>query len=207
MSRRSPPKLATALLKRLGPSNDALAGDLREEYSQGKSAWWYWRQVLAEIAVGVWRESYQRIGLAVGTVLAGVTLVSTADAITSSVRGWLLYRVIQPAAWSHPIIAAHGLIIFWIGDVAPFAIAGGVGGWMIGRLKGERRGLVILFSLVVFIGLFSRWSIAALRAIFVSPRHMPMAYLLMFIAGQIAEPSMLALVSGLIATESSANTD
>lgn len=38
--RDRPPGLATALLKRFGPNNDALAGDLREAYFAGKSAWW-----------------------------------------------------------------------------------------------------------------------------------------------------------------------
>ena len=34
--RDQPPPLATALLKRFGPENDALAGDLREAYVAGK---------------------------------------------------------------------------------------------------------------------------------------------------------------------------
>jgi hypothetical protein len=36
--RDRPPRLATTLLKRFGPNNDALAGDLREAYFAGKSA-------------------------------------------------------------------------------------------------------------------------------------------------------------------------
>jgi hypothetical protein len=35
--RDRPPRLATALLKRFGPHNEALAGDLREAYLAGKS--------------------------------------------------------------------------------------------------------------------------------------------------------------------------
>ena len=48
--RDQPPPRATALLKRFGPENDALAGDLREAYIAGKPGWWYWGQVLAAVA-------------------------------------------------------------------------------------------------------------------------------------------------------------
>jgi len=44
MRHRPPPRLATALLRRFGPHNEALAGDLREAYLAGKSTLWYWRQ-------------------------------------------------------------------------------------------------------------------------------------------------------------------
>jgi hypothetical protein len=48
-----PPILATKLLERLasGPHGDALAGDLIEQYREGRSAAWYWRQVLLAIVV------------------------------------------------------------------------------------------------------------------------------------------------------------
>jgi hypothetical protein len=48
-----PPSLATWLLEHLMPGdrNDALAGDLLEEFRNGRSTRWYWRQVLAAIAI------------------------------------------------------------------------------------------------------------------------------------------------------------
>lgn len=42
-----PPKLATALLKRIKPDDSALAGDLCEAYRSGKSKTWIWSQVIA----------------------------------------------------------------------------------------------------------------------------------------------------------------
>ena len=42
-----------------GVNNEALAGDLLEQFGQGRSAGWYWRQVIAAIVVGVYKE--QRI--------------------------------------------------------------------------------------------------------------------------------------------------
>jgi hypothetical protein len=42
-----PPRLGMLVLRRLGPQNDALAGDLAEEYRAGRAAAWYSCQVLA----------------------------------------------------------------------------------------------------------------------------------------------------------------
>lgn len=48
-----PPILATKLLGKFvsGPHGDALIGDLIEQYREGRSAIWYWRQTLLAIAV------------------------------------------------------------------------------------------------------------------------------------------------------------
>jgi len=58
MKSSQPPSLATWLLEHLLPrgGNEPLAGDLSEGYSQGRSAAWYWRQVLVAIMVGFSKE-------------------------------------------------------------------------------------------------------------------------------------------------------
>jgi hypothetical protein len=58
MKSSQPPSFATWLLEHLVPcgENEALAGDLLEDYSQGRSAAWYWRQVVVAIMVGFSRE-------------------------------------------------------------------------------------------------------------------------------------------------------
>ncbi len=48
---RRPPAIPAWLLRRL-VSNDALVGDLTEEFRRGRSAAWYWRQVVTAIVVG-----------------------------------------------------------------------------------------------------------------------------------------------------------
>jgi hypothetical protein len=48
MKQISPPSLAMWML---GKSNEALAGDLHEEFCSGRSAAWYWRQVLSAILI------------------------------------------------------------------------------------------------------------------------------------------------------------
>lgn len=55
MKSRRPPALAQTLLEWVDPANDALHGDLLEEFAAGRSRPWYWRQVLAAAGVAVVR--------------------------------------------------------------------------------------------------------------------------------------------------------
>jgi len=47
MTGHTPPRMAAALLKLIACGNDALAGDLEEQFRTGRSARWYWFQVAA----------------------------------------------------------------------------------------------------------------------------------------------------------------
>jgi hypothetical protein len=53
MNVRTPPRLATWLLKHFGPTyrRDSLLGDLLEEYQAGRTAAWYWRQTGAALLI------------------------------------------------------------------------------------------------------------------------------------------------------------
>ena len=66
-----PPRMATWLLKSLSCQNEPLAGDLLEEFRQGRPAAWYWRQVMTAIFVSLSRQAsaHRMLGvLAVGFV-------------------------------------------------------------------------------------------------------------------------------------------
>ena len=75
--RTDPPAVATWLLEHavLGKLNEALAGDLVEEFKQGRSTPWYWRQVLKAIAVG-FAEGIRREWFAIGFAIAWIVGLS-----------------------------------------------------------------------------------------------------------------------------------
>jgi hypothetical protein len=56
MSVLRPPGAATWLLQHLGSDNGPLAGDLLEEFSEGRTAHWYWRQVMTAIFMDIPRQ-------------------------------------------------------------------------------------------------------------------------------------------------------
>jgi hypothetical protein len=101
----TPPRLATTLLARF-VDNDALAGDLQEEYRSGRSAAWYWRQVVAAVVIaalrrGDWHELFAAQGLVMQWVMLG--LVSVCAVFTVKVTAWLLRHegidaLLQPSA-------------------------------------------------------------------------------------------------------------
>jgi len=55
---RSTPPIATWFLNLFGaiPENESAIGDLVEQYQRGKQTVWYWRQVLAIVYGGLYRE-------------------------------------------------------------------------------------------------------------------------------------------------------
>jgi hypothetical protein len=71
MRSSKPPALATWLVEHMIPGgrNEALAGDLWEQFSQGRSVTWYWRQVLVAILVGFLRE-WRMLAWAAGVTAA-----------------------------------------------------------------------------------------------------------------------------------------
>ena len=94
-----PPGAATWLLKHLTPKdkNELLLGDLLEEFTQGRSAAWYWRQVVEAIFLSFTQELRSRwlaLGFAVFWVVVASQCVGHIDSlpqvrsITDSFFGW-----------------------------------------------------------------------------------------------------------------------
>jgi len=114
---RKMPALATALLLRFGPQDDSFVGDLAEEYSGGRSRAWYWRQVLAAIALASRRQIGAhplRTAMAVATGWATLLLFFTpADRVAGSLAAWL---------WGWDRQTAYQTGVWW-----PFAITA----WMV----------------------------------------------------------------------------
>lgn len=73
MTTRAPPRLATWLLEGLGSSvrADELVGDLTEQFAEGRSRLWYWRQATGAIAVTLRRTLLSDAPSFIAAVLVG----------------------------------------------------------------------------------------------------------------------------------------
>lgn len=136
---REPPKLAIALLKHLSTA-DALAGDLNEAYGAGKSAWWYWWQVLSAVLFYHPRET---LLLARGVVVGWIVLIalrSVVVPINVVVMGrWAL-------DWFIVHLGSHPFVMLWATELwmRPLqAVAFVVCGWIVSRTHRQSRWIVV----------------------------------------------------------------
>lgn len=90
---RNAPRLATWLLVRFssGPHNEAIAGDLMEQYAVRQSRLWYWRQVLSAIVADVLTTASAHPWRTMGAVAMGWVLYAAA-----SIPATWLIRVSRP---------------------------------------------------------------------------------------------------------------
>ena len=111
---RKTPALATALLLRFGPQDDSFVGDLAEEYSGGRSRAWFWRQVLAAIALASVRQIEAHplrttMAVATGWATALLLFFTLGDRVANGLAGWL---------WAWDRQTAYQTGVWW-----PFAIS------------------------------------------------------------------------------------
>ena len=74
---RRPPFLATLILERLGADDDALVGDLLEEYRRRRSRAWYWSQALAGVALRSSKHIVREPLTALAAITAGWAVLLT----------------------------------------------------------------------------------------------------------------------------------
>jgi hypothetical protein len=91
MKTPQPSRFATWLLERFAPSlhDHALAGDLVEQYRQGRSAAWYWRQVLLTIVLGLVKDRTLAGAATLGSVLVLLLMLVSVGRHPSSLGTWL----------------------------------------------------------------------------------------------------------------------
>ena len=139
-----PPSGATWLLHKFG-RNEALSGDLLEEYSLGRSDAWYWRQVLVAIVVGFGKEVRTHKLLALRAI--GV--------------GWAANYIILHVVWVpwwrflHRILLEHGVspVVWWrhyylYPSWLICCIWSAACGWIVGRSHREHRAAMVLVYLL-----------------------------------------------------------
>jgi len=193
--KREPPKFATVLFRWLGPDGPALEGDLLERYRSGQSRWWYWRQVITAVAIAAWCDCRGRKAWAI--CATGLLVVFAGDTLAAPFRSWLLYRVMQPAAWSCPVIAVHPFIVLWTIDVTPLAIAALLSGWLFGLIIRPHRGVLIVLAWTAFLCLLADRFLIAAQALFSNQRHIPLGYFAVFIGTETLLTTLLVIVGGL----------
>lgn len=141
--KRRPPVVATWLLQTFGsdPRNDQIVGDLIEQYSRGRSPFWYWRQAMAAIVTGFFDQIRANWLVTLGALLTGWG----AWFILNSGLTAGLERLVNPWEAQSPALAA---LLWWTAWLANRAISG----WTIGRFYGKGRvAFVLLLSLTVFV--------------------------------------------------------
>ncbi|HEY6306650.1 MAG TPA: hypothetical protein VI488_09375 [Candidatus Angelobacter sp.] len=101
--------LATKLLGKLvsGPHGDALAGDLIEQYRQGRSAVWFWRQALLAIIVSFMKDRTLGGPAVLGSLLVFLLMIVSVGRHPSSLGGGLF--TIDLA-----LLSGYGAFSIWV---------------------------------------------------------------------------------------------
>lgn len=152
MTSRPPPRIATWLLQRClhGRHAESLVGDLLELHQEGRSRWWYWRQVLA----------------AVGAEVADAVRASGRSLIVAVVVGWcaiLLWRELNAVLIAHigdvywflrhaGVDPGEGYFLVWILGALLRFIFYVASGWLVARVNARHPALAMaIFVASVFL--------------------------------------------------------
>jgi hypothetical protein len=158
MTSKQPPRIATWMLKRFGsgPNNDALLGDLAEEYAQKNSAAWYWRQVMKAIPVSLFKEIRGHKWVAARALLIGwgMWVLGGMSIFPLAFYGTNLGFAFEPShpfgsAWSFmwmPVLGPAGLhrSSYLALAIALPLIVGAICGWLVARFHRDQRTVVVL---------------------------------------------------------------
>jgi len=144
MRSSQPPIVATWVLAHFGCGNEALAGDLVEEYRGGRSVLWYWRQVLMAVLVGCGKEIRTHKLLAARAVIIGWAASILSVYLIDGPLYRLYFRALGLAGglwWQH--YYTYPLVLI------P-CIGGFLSGWVVARFHRTHR-VAMVFTYVVFV--------------------------------------------------------
>ena len=156
MSRHGPPKLAKWTLKHFGSSDEALVGDLIEEYSQGRSAAWYWRQVLIAVLIGCGNQVRRHKLLTVRAVIVGwAAWYISWYAVNLPV--YKLYAKVLAVLGLHPSSFLWRQPYTYPLLFLPL-VGGFLSGWLVARLhRTHRTAMVLAYLTTVLLYSFPEW--------------------------------------------------
>ena len=154
MTIKQPPGLGTWLALRLvsGPRRESLVGDLIEQYRQGRSVVWYWRQVLMAILASAASD----VGAHKLLALRALTIGWALYVLFSGPVNWLL-RIVRVSIDGWLASSGHysSWNVFWAHHLSAdvlISIACAVSGWMVARLHPmQAAAMVGLYGVSVFL--------------------------------------------------------
>jgi peptidoglycan/LPS O-acetylase OafA/YrhL len=133
MKASRPPVIATWLLDRFGasPQIETIAGDLLEQYQQGRSRLWYWREVITAILMGAWSEFRQHSLLMLRAVAMGWLLIFLWGRAVAPIEISFLVQYFSDAPLGPLQLSLLTLLI-----EGPLAVAAG---WIVARFSRPSR--------------------------------------------------------------------
>jgi hypothetical protein len=142
-----PPVIATWLFERFLSSSanvhsdSALIGDLAERYQKGCSRTWYWKQVVAAMWTGYWRDIRAQKLLTFRALALGFLIVFLENWVWHSVlRLWSPLEPKWPVAFQAIPLPGVVVLLCWIGMFA-------LPGWAIARFhRSQAMAMVLLFT-------------------------------------------------------------
>ena len=152
-----PLRLSTWLLGRLAPRHrrESLVGDLHEQMSRGRSAWWYRRQVFGTILAGLTTDVAAHKLLAVRALAIGwsamyLVNLSATPFIEEARRA--LFRQWGPALWGESEIVRQLWVYYGLPFVLLTCVIFMAVGWMVATLhRRHLPGIVIVFAATLLI--------------------------------------------------------
>jgi hypothetical protein len=159
MRSSEPPRLATLLLERFGPSDEALIGDVIEGYRTGRSALWYWRQVVSAVLVGTSDAVRRQPLLAVRAVLVGwATALAVfflfGDLTSPLFNSWLR----KPVEWTGVEGIARTRLMA-VTFVPVMTVGFVLSGWMVRRFASFERGAMVVIYAASVVAALGVWEL------------------------------------------------
>lgn len=148
---RAAPAVAIRLLERFGPADEALVGDLQEEFAGGRSASWFWRQTLVAIVMTTASDLRAHPFLAARAVVVGwITLLAFIAIVAPLLDLEIFARLYD---WLIVKYGSRDLPMLWLTHYQFWMLLWAshlVSGWAIARLhRRAAAGAIIAFALTV----------------------------------------------------------
>jgi hypothetical protein len=163
---RSSHAIATWLFERLG-LDVALIGDLLEECERGRSAIWYWRQVLIAVWIGIWVAIREHKVLALRAVATGFAI---------EFLFVFLWELLGPEL-------AMFSIMQWMTQVSVTLLTQAATGWIVARTHRAHQVPMVLVFLICILFFYACYTFSSASMLLVGSIHEPRVrpYLAMYL--------------------------